>query len=295
MNDTIVIVYNGGAYGTYLEWCLTTLSTNRDIQEPFALHGSSHGYHGNLLTNLEGWKNYLRSDTRWQFVRLHPKTSKHEKLTDNLLEIANNSKSIIYLYPDNDTVLLNINNWFHKVYDSWVAHSFKTEIDPRKIYDNWPVDRSVPVDQIPRWVLREFLSFYLMPSWFSQVEWNHLDTWKHDKSINITLSQLLFDFESTLLSIQNFCGIEFVKPISSLTAIHQKNLSLQKFIPQDRLCHQIVSATIDRVVLSWDQLPLPSEAWIQWKLRNQGFEIRCDGLDTFPTNSLHLRELLYPL
>lgn len=36
-----------------------------------------------------------------------------------------------------------------------------------------------------------------------------------------------------------------------------------------------------------------SEAWIQWQLRNLGYEIQCHGLDKFPTNSVHLHELLY--
>jgi predicted nuclease with RNAse H fold len=44
---------------------------------------------------------------------------------------------------------------------------------------------------------------------------------------------------------------------------------------------------------TWEPLPLPSEAWIQWQLRNLGYELRCHGLDMFPTNSVQLRELLY--
>ena len=35
------------------------------------------------------------------------------------------------------------------------------------------------------------------------------------------------------------------------------------------------------------------EAYVQHCLREQGYEIRCDGLDTFPTNSSDLRELIY--
>ena len=35
------------------------------------------------------------------------------------------------------------------------------------------------------------------------------------------------------------------------------------------------------------------EAYVQHCLREQGYEIRCDGLDTFPTNSSDLREIIY--
>ena len=35
------------------------------------------------------------------------------------------------------------------------------------------------------------------------------------------------------------------------------------------------------------------EAYIQHCLREKGYEIRCDGLDVFPTTSRDLRELIY--
>ena len=35
------------------------------------------------------------------------------------------------------------------------------------------------------------------------------------------------------------------------------------------------------------------EAYIQHCLREQGYEIRCDGLNVFPTTSRDLRELIY--
>jgi hypothetical protein len=35
------------------------------------------------------------------------------------------------------------------------------------------------------------------------------------------------------------------------------------------------------------------EAYVQHCLREHGYEIRCDGLDVFPTNSRDLRELIY--
>ena len=63
------------------------------------------------------------------------------------------------------------------------------------------------------------------------------------------------------------------------------------------LCKNIVTSTISNTPFDWaDQnTTLVGESFVQWDLRNRGFEIRCDGLDTFPTNSLQLRELLYPV
>ena len=42
-----------------------------------------------------------------------------------------------------------------------------------------------------------------------------------------------------------------------------------------------------------DAQTMLDEAYIQHCLREKGYEIRCDGLDVFPTTSRDLRELIY--
>ena len=295
MKDTVAIVFNGGSYGTYLEWCLTTLCSDKEVQEPFTASGNSHQFKGNHLRNISGWQSYVASSNQFRFVRLHPKTKQTESLSVNLIEIAKDASHVIYVYPDHSRILLCVNNFFYKIWDNWLEQSFSGELDPNRIYANWPVDKNIPINQIPHWIKREFLSFYLMPAWFAQVEWNHIQHWQHPKSIVVTVSDLLFDFESTMLNIEKFCNLNYKQAISTLLPAHQKNLQLQKHIDHDAVCNQIINAVTNNIELNWDPLSLPSEAWIQWELRNQGFEIRCDGLDIFPTNSLHLKELLYPL
>ena len=132
-----------------------------------------------------------------------------------------------------------------------------------------------------------------MNSYHSTIEWYFPDKWSNPRCKTVLVSELLFDFENTLDHIMNFCGLTYKKSIKSLIPYHSAMLSLQQHLTQDQLCSKIVESTLNHTVLSWSSLPLPSEAWIQWQLRNHGFEIRCNGLDTFPTNSLHLKELLY--
>jgi hypothetical protein len=71
-------------------------------------------------------------------------------------------------------------------------------------------------------------------------------------------------------------------------------LSLQQNIEQDQLCHQIIDATVSNKLFDWSNqvLPLASQSWIQWQLRNQGWGIKCHELDVFPTNSESLEKLL---
>ena len=85
MITTVPIIYNGGSYGTYLEWCLTSLCSNQPIIDPFTSIGNSHAFKGNHLGNMQGWREYLSSNSKYRFARLHPKDSKTESITDNLI------------------------------------------------------------------------------------------------------------------------------------------------------------------------------------------------------------------
>ena len=72
-------------------------------------------------------------------------------------------------------------------------------------------------------------------------------------------------------------------------------LELQRYQNQDQLCQDIVDNTLNNTYFDWrdQEVPLASQAWIQWQLRNLGWEIKCDGLDTWPTNSIQLKNLIY--
>lgn len=293
--NTIPIVFPGGAYGTYLHWCLDTLTSNGPISKPFTNKGSSHIFRQGHLGSMQGWNNFVSDLSTDRFVRFHPKTTRNESLSKNLDQICNQATNVIYLYPDHESVLLTINNMFTKIWDNWFDHEFSAGLDPLVIYKNWPVNSEVPVSQLPRWVLREFLSMYLMPAWNDQVEWEHLLHWKRDNCCVVTVTDLLTRFEFTLGRIQKFCQLEYQKNISDLLEYHQINLELQKFLTQDSTCRAIVDSIIGSKLHTWDPLPLPSEAWVQWQLRNLGYEIQCNSLDTFPTNSVQLKELLYPV
>ena len=297
MTSIIPIIYNGGSYGTYLEWCLTSLCSNQPICDPFTSIGNSHEFGGNHLGNMQGWRKYLSSNLQYKFARLHPKSLQTESITDNLNEVLLSATDIIYLYPDKDSVLLTVNNYCTKIWDNWWNYQFFEAIDASKIYSNWPVSTNVPIAQIPTWIRREFLSFYLMPAWHAQVEWYHLDAWNHPRSHNILVKDLLYNFESVINRLQKMLNLNFIRPVSDLLPYHKKNLQLQKFKNQDQLCKNIIDSTVNNFEFDWsDQLmPLASESWIQWRLRNLGYEIQCHELDIFPTNSVHLKELLYTI
>jgi len=290
MKDTVVIAFSGGTYGTYLEWCLTTLCSNTNPEAPFTEIGNSHKFTGNHLRHIDGWRRYVNGPAKFNFVRLHPKQKNTDNIAAHIDEISKDTSKIIYLRPDEKTSLLVVNNFFYKIWDSWITHSFDAAIDPNKIYKNWPVSIDVPITEVPRWIMREFLSFYLMPAWLDQVEFHSSAS---PAALTISVSELLFNFVKTLSAIESSFGLKYQQPISNILPLHEKNLQLQTYLLHDQICNSIINSIISGTDLSWSKLSLPSEAWVQWELRNHGFEIQCDGLDMFPTNSVHLKELLY--
>jgi len=290
---TVPILFNGGAYGTYVEWCLTSLSTSDQLSSPFRANGASHNFDGNHLLNMQGWRQYLSGSDHSKFVRLHPKTDKNHSLKNHLDEILQSVDQVIFLYPDTDSVLLNLNNWIDKVwYNRWIDF-IGSEVDYKKIYKNWPIAPDTAIKDIDVWIYREFLSMYLVPSWQSQVEWYFPDKWQSPRCRYIFVKDLLHDFENTITAIADFLKLDVQRPISALLQYHEQNIKLQKHIDQDKICNYIIDSILNGDFITWNALPIVSEAWIQWRLRELGYEIRCHGLDTFPTTSVQLKELLY--
>jgi hypothetical protein len=293
---TVGIAYSPGCYGTYLEWCLTMLTSTDKISAPFSSNGNSHKFGGNLIENIFDQKNISDLTKNLNFFRVHPKYKKEHSLINNLTNLCSATSSLIHLYPDKSSVLLCINNIQSKIYNDWWTLLFDSHtIDQNEIYENWPVNPDVKINQVPRWIQREFLSFYLMPAWFDQTEWYLPDCWQHDKCLVITVHELLWNFENSLVRCRDFCDLDYVRPVSDLFEFHRQNLQNQLYLDEDVLCNNIVTATTGVEDFSWLPRSLVSEAWIQWQLRNLGYEVRCHELDTFPTNSVHLRELIYPV
>jgi hypothetical protein len=95
----------------------------------------------------------------------------------------------------------------------------------------------------------------------------------------------------------SFLKLSFTKEIAQLLPTHKKMLADQQNIGQDALCNQIVNSTVNNINFSWqaEYLSLPSESWIQWKLRELGFELACNNLNRFPTNNIDLKQLIYKI
>ena len=293
MKNTIPIVFHGGSYGTYLEWVLYTLTHNVDIVNPITQRSNCHKFSGQHLFDIYGWRKYVNSKEVWPFVRFHPKTDISHDLSSILGEIAENTKQFIYIYFSPDSLLLGLANQFEKTKKDWWKFNFKHHINRDEICNLWNIDPSI--DKLPRWVEREFLSFYMMPMWFDQIEWQTKPHQQYSNCYTITIEQLLNDFVETINQIQHSFDLTFVRPVTDLLTIHQELILCQRNINIKNICDDIISTTLQGIDHSWTQRSIIEESWIQWQLRNLGYEIKCHNLDIFPTNSIELQELLYKI
>jgi hypothetical protein len=85
---TVGIAYSPGTYGTYLEWCLTTLTSKDKIVAPFNKNGDSHRFKGNFIQNMFDQENSFDLIKNLNFFRFLPKHKKEHSLSKNLSDIC---------------------------------------------------------------------------------------------------------------------------------------------------------------------------------------------------------------
>lgn len=297
MKNTLVIAYNGGAYGTYLEWVLNSLITEGEIVPPFTAFGNSHNSRlGHHLGNLERYRSYLDSDSVFETARLHPKVGRAESIQKNLEFILENTSRVILLYPDRDHELMCVCNYMTKI---WSGHEYDgamAYMDPDDIYQGYDIEPGTDLRTIPIWIRREHMSFNLFNSWRDQVEWYFPENWHHDRALVINTKELLYDFKNTLTRIENFWSTKkYIRNINDMVPCHNAMIKIQPHHGKDQLCARILGSVTGEIdeQFEFDALCLISQAWIQHQLRLKGYEIRCDGLDVFPQHTESLRCLMY--
>lgn len=141
--------------------------------------------------------------------------------------------------------------------------------------------------QMKHWQLREWISLFYVPwiqEWIdsqNQVSTNFLCVRNTDFLVDpVTISNKLFAH----------CNLT-QKP--GLQEFLQKWQAAQAYIVDEfELLGDIVKHTVNSQPLNWQPINIIAEAIVQQRLRALGYEIRCDGLNTFPTDSETLYNLL---
>jgi hypothetical protein len=141
--------------------------------------------------------------------------------------------------------------------------------------------------QMQTWQLREWISLFYV-SWGQEwIESQHQVT---SNFLCIPNTDFLFNTIATSDTLFSHCGLT-KKP--GLVEFLQKWQTAQKYVIDEfELLNNIVTSSVDNQLLTWKPINIIAEAIVQQRLRALGYEIQCDGLNTFPTDAKTLHNLL---
>ena len=289
----ICIIFAGGQYGTFVEWCLNYFTDlNFPSALPFTSNGNSHKFIGNHLHSVAGCKQFVESDLDHQFVRCHLrlKYNHEDDPFDDFEYIYNNFNQVIFLYSTKDSLAWCINNKFEKI-DK--VSFLKSGLDSfNNVLKNWGNDKKV--DNADIWELREMLSYYVYPQYTSEASMDLIDEYKkqYKNALFVSVDELRDDFELTITQLLANLKLPAVR--NNFLEIYNAWISLQKHRYKDKLIKKIVDTIIQgNDSIDWQgQLTLIDEALIQRSLREQGIELKCYKLDVFPTNTDDLKKVI---
>lgn len=289
-SDTVVVLFNGGGYGTFLEWAIRYFSGDfPDDSRPFNSNGNSHQYVGTHLMNIDGWRDYLATQSYQDYVRFHPKAYEHDSIKSHLDEILSHGNRAILLYPTTNDIALTINNKFDKIYEKgWMETT--DYIGLPELISKWGTE---DLKSMEPWQLREFLSFYIVPQHLAEVGVNDIIEYEHERLFKLPIRTLINDFSGSFNRIAQFTGRQLLR--SNFDEIYQDWMQVQYHTSKDALVDTIVKCVVNDVDIYWADanLTIVDQALIQMQLRDKhGISIKCFGLNEFPTSTTELKPLL---
>ena len=273
----IKVCYPQGCYGHYLGQCLyyfTNLDFNKSGNFAIDHNGSSHAFRSNLTA-----KKYVQIG--------HP--------TDNLFKILPED-DVIVIQPDPEHWLDYYNNYCTKEYQEKLIQAiidggFSIEEISHKLKSHWNYS-GVLDDSLPNWILREFISFFIGDKLYHTYEKNQC---KIDNAIATISTQVFFvDF---LHHFKNLCKKLNLTTVDDkiITLHNQAFVSAQRYHGSQLACNQWVHSIINNTIALSPAQTIIDEAYIQYYLRQQGYEIFCNGLEIFPKHSQEMAKLIYKI
>ncbi len=270
----IKIIFPPGCYGTYFSRCLynyTDLSSCNEINFEFCEDGSSHLFRDHDQSKKLIWYGHLE-DT-----------------------VLTPQDTVITILPVHDHYLDYYNNQFVKWEKSNVISYLQTQVIDRemklKLSQNWNYQFNTLTEDIPKWILREWVSFWIVDVFKT------IDSYKLIESDFQLDTQDIFEniFEK-LVQCAKIIDKNLVADIDTIMNNQKKFIKAQQFHNSQIRCQQWV----DQILNSPHDHPSPcitifDESYVQHLLREQKFEIRCNQLNVFPSTSSDMKKIIYKI
>jgi hypothetical protein len=293
----IHIFFVPGMFGTSIELVLRNYTNEYSPIEASILNdGSAHSFkkefHVGSLDRLNDLKEKPLADNAI-LTPFYPFEDRHlDEILQSYLNIVNSSDKKVLVYADSVRAAeLNLLFQYHKIaFGSKIKHGldifFSSNI---KDFKNWNSNYNSYHDMQP-WETREWFSIFyptFVKEWIDSIDLVD-NTW-----LKISSTEILSDPHNSFKEIIKFCNLTSKPDLIDFST--QWKQSQMYILNEFELINSIVESTISRTNLTWNQTNIIHESIVQQRLRQLGFEIRCQNLNTFPTNSLVLNDMLYAI
>jgi hypothetical protein len=285
------VFYDPGSFGSTIEYVLHNYTNhpqkiNARIMPDGSMHSFDKEYH---VMNMDQLREFLDQALNPSGITTPGLTYCEFKLPQ-LLEYfstvtswATDHKIVVY-QPNLHAAELNL---LFKYYKMWLPLSLDAMYGDH--IDNWKKWNShcKHWSDLEPWQAREWFSLFYPGSVQEFIDCpKHVD----DSWLIMSNTDILYDTVASLERIISFCELELQGDLNSFVEEWQ---AAQTYIVNEfELIDTIVDFTVNSKNFTWSSLCFVSEAIVQKRLRDRGYEIQCQDLNRFPTDTMQLATLL---
>ena len=273
-----IIAHNPGSYGQFTGWYLDWIQGKyEENTRPFTSRGGSHNNNCNFFLSVDDA--IINPITN---SHVHPINNESDNIVLQLEKLLTVYDKVVLLYPLLDDFLWNCNNKLHKVWgvQGWIDRNI---FNP--CLSNWE-DKQL-------WELREWLSMWLHDQHLAETGYRDIINYSNDRVFKIPINKIRDDFVNTFQSLSKYLELDNIRTTEDLKKLHQDWLKNEKHLYKDKLIKDLVYATIHNTNKEMLDLSIFDQADMQRRLRLEGYEIECYGLNEWPETTTQLRELIY--
>lgn len=285
----IHVFYVPGMFGATIEYVLRDFTN--ELEPTNALLGSDGSMHSFKRQNLPKNKSMLDNIKMGEIsTPPYPFGDLHLPEMLELYPINVDDRCILIYAESFQSAEQNILFQYHKISigeaNTGLEIFYGNRSNAKSDVGQWNQDYTRYSDLTP-WEFREWFSLFY-PSWIQ--EWQQSYDQVPDNWLKISSHSVLHDTTNTFEKIIDFCNLTKKNGLDNFASQWQN--AQQYVLDEYKLINTIVDQTIKKQDYNWKLLHPVAEAMIQNKLRTHGFEIRCNNLNVFPTNSIDLYNLL---
>jgi hypothetical protein len=288
----IHVFFVPGMFGSTLEYVLRNYSNeyasvDADVLPDGSMHGFKKECHPASQLAIDSQLKSINHDSIT--VPVYPFKTMHlpEILKKYTEYINNGSREILVHAANTRDAELNMLFQYHKI----ATGSYQMGLDifcsgNEHNITNWNINYRHWSEMRP-WEMREWFSlFYVV--WIQ--EWIQSQHQVGANFYKVSNIEILENLPRVARDIFQHCDLTESSGLDDF-AVHWR--SKQQYIMDEfDLLDRVIECTINNVPFSWSPVNIIAEAIVQQRLRANDYEIQCDGLDVFPTDSATLYNLL---